>query len=90
MLKLDGKKIELDRSGASRVARHLRDCPDDELYTGSELSHRLGISHDTFKNFSARLSVCRARLGVQYLYGSPKALAAFRRQLEAQRNSPTR
>lgn len=86
-LKVNGKPLSTDHTCFPRVIEFLKISPPDQLYTFGEIQRKLGIANSTLALFTPRLTQFRMRLGKAYLYGSLKAIAALRRELEAQRNS---
>lgn len=87
MLKVDGKPLSTDHTCFPRIIEFLKISPPDQLYTFGEIQKKLGIGSSAICRFIPRLTQFRMRLGKAYLYGSLKAIAALRRELEAQRNS---
>ena len=85
-LKLNGKPFTVGGPSPSslKVKAFLESLPQDELLTGREVAKRTGMSQGRVKLVGCDWPELKHKVLHTNFYGSPKAIAELRRQLEAQ------
>jgi hypothetical protein len=84
-LKLNGRTLCLHKEKPSIVAvrQFLQKAPADELFTADEVARRAFLNHDQVRRIARDLDDdITHRVGCIRYFGSPKAIAALRKQVE--------
>lgn len=89
-LKLNGSPLDLDRNppAVTTLKKYLDRLPADELLTTYELAKAAKMSGDTIKRLISRFpeytALHRSGSCRQRIYGSPRAIEAYRGLIESQ------
>jgi hypothetical protein len=83
-MKLDGKPLNLKRFALNKTtfAKFLDQCSADEVFSQVELAKKLNLSTSCVNKYSEDLPDHSQKVGKTRVWGSKKAIAELRRQLQ--------